>query len=433
MHPQRQSPSRLPRSDGARCSPPRALAWRSRSRLPTRLASRRVAQRRLRAKPARPCDERQMVVAANPYAADAGLAVLRDGGNAADALIAVQTVLGLVEPQSSGLGGGGFLTWYDAGDQDAHHLRRARDGAGGGDAATVPRQRRQAARLLRRGGRRPLGRRARHSAAARNCCTSATARSRGPSLFAPAIELSENGFSVSARLNMSIGEDVGRLDLQPATRAYFFDAAGAPLAVGTRARQPALCRDAAGDRRRRRRRLLQGQDRRATSWPRSPAIRPIRAASASPTSPATRSRSGRRSARPIAAIEVCGMGPPSSGALTIGQILGMVEPFDIATLGPDDPADLAHHRRRDPPRLRRSRALHRRQRFREDAERPARSGLPQGAQRADPARPTALGKDDVRPASRPGTRPNCAATRRRWSCRRPRTSSSSMPTATSPR
>ena len=55
-----------------------------------------------------------MVVAANPYAADAGLAVLRAGGNAADALIAVQAVLGLVEPQSSGLGGGGFLTWYDA-------------------------------------------------------------------------------------------------------------------------------------------------------------------------------------------------------------------------------------------------------------------------------------------------------------------------------
>ena len=58
--------------------------------------------------------KRQMVVAANPYAAEAGLAVLRDGGSAADALIAVQTVLGLVEPQSSGLGGGGFLTWYDA-------------------------------------------------------------------------------------------------------------------------------------------------------------------------------------------------------------------------------------------------------------------------------------------------------------------------------
>src|SRR5690554_6737877 len=58
--------------------------------------------------------ERRMVAAANPLAAEAGLAVLRKGGNAADALVAVQTVLGLVEPQSSGIGGGAFLVWYDA-------------------------------------------------------------------------------------------------------------------------------------------------------------------------------------------------------------------------------------------------------------------------------------------------------------------------------
>jgi gamma-glutamyltranspeptidase/glutathione hydrolase len=58
---------------------------------------------------------KHMVVAANPLAAQAGLDILRKGGSAADALVAVQTVLGLVEPQSSGLGGGGFLVWYDAG------------------------------------------------------------------------------------------------------------------------------------------------------------------------------------------------------------------------------------------------------------------------------------------------------------------------------
>ncbi|MDP3898026.1 MAG: gamma-glutamyltransferase, partial [Mesorhizobium sp.] len=58
--------------------------------------------------------ERQMVVAANPIAAEAGLKVLRAGGSAADALVAVQAMLGLVEPQSSGLGGGAFLVWFDA-------------------------------------------------------------------------------------------------------------------------------------------------------------------------------------------------------------------------------------------------------------------------------------------------------------------------------
>ncbi|KKK78287.1 hypothetical protein LCGC14_2845090, partial [marine sediment metagenome] len=55
-----------------------------------------------------------MVSAANPLAVQAGADVLRAGGSAADAMVAVQTVLGLVEPQSSGLGGGAFLVWYDA-------------------------------------------------------------------------------------------------------------------------------------------------------------------------------------------------------------------------------------------------------------------------------------------------------------------------------
>ena len=55
-----------------------------------------------------------MVAAANPLAVEAGARVLREGGTAADAMVAVQAVLGLVEPQSSGLGGGAFLVWYDA-------------------------------------------------------------------------------------------------------------------------------------------------------------------------------------------------------------------------------------------------------------------------------------------------------------------------------
>lgn len=55
-----------------------------------------------------------MVAAANPLAVEAGADVLRAGGTAADAMVAVQAVLGLVEPQSSGLGGGAFLVWYDA-------------------------------------------------------------------------------------------------------------------------------------------------------------------------------------------------------------------------------------------------------------------------------------------------------------------------------
>ena len=111
---------------------------------------------------------RQMVVAANPYAAEAGIAMLRAGGSAADALVAVQTVLGLVEPQSSGLGGGGFLTWYDATAKSLTTFDARETAPAAATPQSVHGSRRQAARLLRRGGRRPLGRRARHPAAARN-------------------------------------------------------------------------------------------------------------------------------------------------------------------------------------------------------------------------------------------------------------------------
>ena len=58
--------------------------------------------------------DRWMVVAANPYAVEAGAKILAQGGSAVDALVAVQSVLGLVEPQSSGIGGGSFLIWFDA-------------------------------------------------------------------------------------------------------------------------------------------------------------------------------------------------------------------------------------------------------------------------------------------------------------------------------
>jgi gamma-glutamyltranspeptidase/glutathione hydrolase len=61
-----------------------------------------------------PAGPKAMVAAANPMAVDAGLKVLKAGGSAVDAAVAVQAVLGLVEPQSSGLGGGSFMTYYDA-------------------------------------------------------------------------------------------------------------------------------------------------------------------------------------------------------------------------------------------------------------------------------------------------------------------------------
>ena len=78
-----------------------------------------------------------MVVAANPLAAEAGLAMLRKGGSAVDAAIATQMVLNLVEPQSSGIGGGAFMLYWDAAHQAACQHRRPRDRARSGHAGAA--------------------------------------------------------------------------------------------------------------------------------------------------------------------------------------------------------------------------------------------------------------------------------------------------------
>ena len=82
-----------------------------------------------------------MISAANPLAVEAGLDILRDGGSAADAAVAVQLVLNLVEPQSSGIGGGAFIAALGRSRQVAQDLRRARDGARRGKARPLPRRR----------------------------------------------------------------------------------------------------------------------------------------------------------------------------------------------------------------------------------------------------------------------------------------------------
>ncbi|MDQ2633322.1 MAG: gamma-glutamyltransferase [Pseudomonadota bacterium] len=278
---------------------------------------------------------RQMVVAANPIATQAGLDVLRAGGSAADAAVAVQTVLGLVEPQSSGLGGGAFLVWYDAktgtvttfdGRETAPaaatpELFLGADGEPldffdaviGGRSVGVPGVPRLLETVHDKYGKRPWA-----------------------ELMQPAIELAEGGFAISPRLNTMITEDIGRLDTQPETRAYFFDALGSPRAAGAMLRNPEYAESLHA--------IAEGG---ADAFYRgSLAGRIVAAVNGHPTNPgeldledlaAYQVKERAAVCAPYRGLSVCGMGPPSSGALTIGQILGMVEPFDIATLGPDDP------------------------------------------------------------------------------------------------
>jgi gamma-glutamyltranspeptidase/glutathione hydrolase len=278
---------------------------------------------------------RQMVVAANPIATQAGLDVLRAGGSAADAVVAVQMVLGLVEPQSSGIGGGAFLVWYDA---ESGTLTTF-DGRETAPAAATP-------ELFLGADGKPLdffdavigGRSVGVPGVPRLLETvhKKYGRLDWAKLLQPAIELAESGFTISPRLNTMITEDIGRLDTQPETRAYFFDALGSPRAAGAMLRNPEYAESL---------RVLAdgGAD---AFYKGSLAGRIVAAVNGHPTNP------GKLDLKDLAAYEVkerpavcapyrglsvCGMGPPSSGALTIGQILGMVEPFDLATLGRDDP------------------------------------------------------------------------------------------------
>lgn len=271
-----------------------------------------------------------MVVSAHPVASRVGREVLAAGGSAADAAIAVQLVLNLVEPQSSGLGGGGFLLYWDAAARklSSYDARETAplaatpgywlDDAGappgfweaviGGRSVGVPGMPRLLETLHARHGRLPWG-----------------------DLIDPALKLAEAGFEVSPRMAASIA---GARDLKrsAAARDYFFDAAGAPLRAGTRLRNPDFARTL---------RLL--RDRGAAPFYTGAIARDIVAAVRADPRPGRLTMDDFAAYRvirrdpvcaPYRAVEVCGMGPPSSGGLTVGQILGMLSGFDLAALGP---------------------------------------------------------------------------------------------------
>ena len=278
--------------------------------------------------------KRHMVVAANPLAAQAGLDMLRDGGTAADAMVAVQTVLGLVEPQSSGLGGGAFLVWYDAATGKLTTL----DGRETAPAAATP-------KLFIDIDGKPLdfmvavvgGRSVGTPGVPRLLETLHRKFGKLPwaSLFDAGVKHASDGFVVSPRLATLIAEDVGYLDSEAATKSYFFDTSGAPLNSGALLKNPEYAASLKA--------LAEGG---ADAFYRGPIAEKIVAAvtghgNAGGLSLADMQGYAVKERDAVCAsyrgLDVCGMGPPSSGAVTIGQILGMIEPFDLARLGPADP------------------------------------------------------------------------------------------------
>jgi gamma-glutamyltranspeptidase/glutathione hydrolase len=269
--------------------------------------------------------KRFMVAAANPLATEAGYRILREGGNAMDAAIAVQMALTLVEPQSSGIGGGAFLMHWDGRDVRAWDGRETAPTAAdermflGADGKPVP-----FAEAV-------FGGRAVATPGAVVMLEQAhKAHGKLPwaQLFAPAIELAEAGFPISPRLQIQIKGNP-HLARDPLARTFFFDAEGQALPVGHRLRNPALAAVL--------RSIAQQGSAAFTSGPvgadlvqrvRDHAV-PGRMTAADLAGYAPRQR------RPICTDwqqrwRVCGFPPPSSGHLAVMQILGILERSPVA-------------------------------------------------------------------------------------------------------
>lgn len=275
-----------------------------------------------------------MISAANPLAVSAGAEILRNGGSAADAMVAVQVVLGLVEPQSSGLGGGAFLVWYDAGSGALTTL----DGRETAPLAATP-------TLFQDETGEPLGF-FDAVVGGRSVGTPGTpalleeahrrwGRTPWPDLFKAGIALGEEGFAVSPRLAALIARDAERLGRWEDTAAYFLPD-GAPLTQGTILRNPAYAETLRAI-------AKGGADAFYTGPIAADIVRMVTGAKGNPgVLSATDLALYQVKERPAVcasyrAHDVCGMGPPSSGALTVGQILGMLDRYDLAQMGPNDP------------------------------------------------------------------------------------------------
>jgi gamma-glutamyltranspeptidase / glutathione hydrolase len=272
-----------------------------------------------------------MVSAANPYAVQAGLDILREGGSAADAAIAVQLVLSLVEPQSSGLGGGAFVLHWDA----AKEKLESYDGRETAPAAARPDLFLAEGRPLRLGeaiyGGASVG--VPGTVRLLEAIHKQHGRLPWPRLFDAAIAVAERGFEVSPRLHMLLGW-YGAARFAPDARRYFFDTVGSPRPVGHPLRNPQFAATL--------RALAERGPDAFYAGPIAQAM--IDAVRNAPNHQGDITLADLADYRvkeraPVCFIyrlhRICGMGPPSSGGLAVGQVLKLIEPFDLGT-GPAD-------------------------------------------------------------------------------------------------
>lgn len=283
--------------------------------------------------------KKYMISVANPHAANAGLEILRRGGSAVDAAIAAQLVLGLVEPQSSGLGGGALVLHWNAKTQALN----AYDGRETAPVNAKP------DRFLKEGKRLPF------RDAVKSGLSVGTPglvrllehlhKKHGKvpwkDLFQPAIRLARDGFDVTTRLHLML-QWFGKSSFSPEARDYFFDANGSPWGIGHTLKNAAYAET-----------LKQIAKEGADAFYKGPiADAIVRAVTSVPDRPgdltlndlATYQVKERKPlCVPYKGRTICGFPPPSSGGVAIAQIMKLIEPLDIGVGTDGTPTTAALH------------------------------------------------------------------------------------------
>ncbi len=277
-----------------------------------------------------------MVTAANPEATQVGAEVLARGGNAVDAMVAVQLMLGLVEPQSSGIGGGSFLVYWDANKQrlTTYDGRETAPSAANGDLFLDEKGKPLKFYDAVVGGR--------------SVGTPGTVKLLWDvhqkygaldwdEVVLPIAQKAEQGFTISERLSMLIENDVDFLARHPTTAAYFLNKDGTPKTQGTLLKNPDYAQTL-------RTIAEKGSDGFYKGSVATAMVNAVQKEAAS--NPGKLSlvdlanyqvKNRQAVCAPYKQYDVCGMGPPSSGALTLGQILMLTEPFKLNELGSNNP------------------------------------------------------------------------------------------------
>ena len=278
-----------------------------------------------------------MAVTANPISSRVACDILVKGGTAVDAAIAAQMALNLVEPQSSGIGGGAFMLHYDATTKQVQSY----DGRETAPAAATANYLRWIDDVTNQTTPRPNAR-----LSGRSIGTPGVLRmlelahqdhGRLPwrDLFQPGIEIATKGFNISPRMAASIAADVTNLSRDPDAKAYFLNADGTAKAAGTLLQNPALAATFTT--------IANGG---ASAFYTGDIAQAIIDKVNDTTGGIT---TGKTTVADLAAYQakrrdpicttyrayyVCGMGPPSSGGITVASSLGILENFSIAPYAP---------------------------------------------------------------------------------------------------